>query len=103
MSRIPKSTDWPENSIKRADRIIPPFEIVQKSRHFTSREIEILELLLEGSRLKDIADALGLSEGTVKVYVVRMRAKTHSPTTIKMVVDYALRKERANGQQTASK
>jgi DNA-binding NarL/FixJ family response regulator len=102
MTRIPKSADWPESSIKRADRIIPPFEIVQKSRHFTAREIEILELLLEGFRLKGVADQLGLSEGTVKVYVVRMRAKTNSPTTIKLVVDYALRKERAHGQQTAS-
>jgi DNA-binding NarL/FixJ family response regulator len=41
----------------------------------TSREIEVLELLAQGMRNKEIADALGITEKTARVHVKNLFAK----------------------------
>lgn len=41
----------------------------------TPREIEVIKLIVEGMRYKEIAVELGLSYETVKTYVGRIRKK----------------------------
>jgi DNA-binding NarL/FixJ family response regulator len=41
----------------------------------TVREIEILQLVAEGNRNRDIADRLFISEGTVKVHIQHIMDK----------------------------
>ncbi len=41
----------------------------------TARETEVLELLSKGFAYKEIADQLGISYGTVHVYVARIYKK----------------------------
>ncbi|PQP85155.1 hypothetical protein C0Q44_11900 [Paenibacillus sp. PCH8] len=47
----------------------------QLLEQLTKREKEILEVLMDGSSNKEIADQLGLTEGTVKSYVYRVYGK----------------------------
>jgi DNA-binding NarL/FixJ family response regulator len=51
----------------------------------TSREREILILLAGGARNKDIADALFISERTVKVHVTNLMQKLHANTRTEAV------------------
>jgi DNA-binding NarL/FixJ family response regulator len=46
-----------------------------KNAPLTAREIEVLELVAEGLRNKEIADALGITEETVKVHVKNIFGK----------------------------
>ncbi len=43
----------------------------------TAREIEVLRLLAEGMRNKEIAAALGITEGTAQIHVKNIFAKLH--------------------------
>lgn len=43
----------------------------------TAREIEVLKLLSEGMRNKEIAAALGITEGTAQIHVKNIFAKLH--------------------------
>ncbi|MYN21198.1 response regulator [Rugamonas sp. FT107W] len=59
----------------------------------TPRETEVLELLMEGLRNKQVAAALGTVEKTVKVHRARVMAKmqVRSPTALVRLVDRARR------------
>ncbi|WP_312472488.1 response regulator transcription factor [Neobacillus sp.] len=67
ISRVLQSmeqTSFNENSIK-----------VKLGDHLTPREIEVVELLMEGKSNKQIASSLFLTEGTVKNYISRILDK----------------------------
>jgi DNA-binding NarL/FixJ family response regulator len=51
----------------------------------TSQEIEILQLLADGKRLKEVADEMNLKERTIKIYVSRLHAKMECRTTANAV------------------
>ncbi|MGI0492149.1 response regulator transcription factor [Alkalinema pantanalense CENA528] len=71
-----KSCPPPEPTLSTA----PPPELA----HLTSRELEVLYLLASGSNNREIAEALFLSENTVKNYVtnilsqLRLRDRTQA-------------------------
>jgi DNA-binding NarL/FixJ family response regulator len=61
-------------------KAIPPEIAAQLADHMsdetlTAREIEILQQVAEGSRNRDIADRLFISEGTVKVHIQHIMGK----------------------------
>jgi DNA-binding NarL/FixJ family response regulator len=61
-------------------KAIPPEIAAQLADHMsdetlTVREIEILQLVAEGNRNRDIADRLFISEGTVKVHIQHIMDK----------------------------
>lgn len=47
----------------------------QSAKNLTQRETEILELIARGLRNREIADVLGMSEGTVRIHVSHILAK----------------------------
>ncbi len=51
----------------------------------TGQEKRILKLVVEGKRYKEIADALGLTEQTIKWYGMRLRYKFHASTSSELV------------------
>ena len=66
--------------IRRGKRCVPPDVACRLAEHFaqdmlTAREIEILQLVATGSRNRDIADGLSISEDTVKVHVKHVMEK----------------------------
>src|SRR5260221_854958 len=56
--RPPRSTLFPYTTLFRSPRI-----------ELTDRELEVLRLMAKGLRNKNIANAIGRTEGTVKVHV----------------------------------
>ncbi|HXO28462.1 MAG TPA: response regulator transcription factor [Thermoanaerobaculia bacterium] len=59
---------------------IPPWVAAQLAEHFsdetlTRREVEVLQQLASGSRNREIADRLGITEETVKVHVKHVMEK----------------------------
>jgi DNA-binding NarL/FixJ family response regulator len=55
-----------ERVIRGIDRIAPAFEASALPEPLTKREREVLRLMAAGSSNKEIADALGAAEGTIK-------------------------------------
>jgi len=55
----------------------------------TPREREVVGLLMQGHRTRDIADAMCIERGTVKAYVKRAREKAGARTTIELVAKVA--------------
>jgi DNA-binding NarL/FixJ family response regulator len=49
-------------------------------RHLTSREREVLQLLVIGQSDKEIASALGIRRRTASNYVAEIRAKLDAPS-----------------------
>jgi len=43
--------------------------------HLSPRELDVMKLIVDGRRNKEIADALAISEGTVKIHVSNILAK----------------------------
>jgi DNA-binding NarL/FixJ family response regulator len=63
-----------------------PFVWICSHRHAGGgREIEVLRLIAQGCANKEIAAQLGLSEPTVKTYIVRMLAKLGAPDRTRAV------------------
>ena len=62
-------------------------ELADASRRFelTQRESEILSYLMHGAKANEIAQSLGLAEGTVQNYYKRLLAKTNSRNRASMV------------------
>ncbi len=60
--------------------------------HLTPREMEVLGLLAEGKTNREIADALVLSEGTVKNHVSKIMGKLHANDRAQILVKAARRK-----------
>lgn len=59
-------------------------------RHLTSRELEIVRLVVNGLSNREIADRLTLSRRTVEAHVATALAKTETRTRTQLAV-YALR------------
>lgn len=55
----------------------------------TPREREVVGLLMQGRRTRDIADAMCIERGTVKAYVKRAREKAGARTTLELVAKVA--------------
>ena len=49
--------------------------MVMPEAKLTARELEVVKLIVEGLRYKEIATSLGLSYETIKTYVGRIRKK----------------------------
>lgn len=49
--------------------------MVSPEPKLTARELQVVALIVEGMRYKEIAQSLGLSYETVKTYVGRIRKK----------------------------
>jgi DNA-binding NarL/FixJ family response regulator len=75
-----------EFSVTRSDST-DRVEIVD---NLTSREIDILELVVEGMTNKEIASALNISENTVKIHLRNILDKLHLQNRIQAAV-YAVR------------
>jgi DNA-binding NarL/FixJ family response regulator len=61
-------------------KYVPADVAVQLANHFaedtlTQREVEVLRLIAAGNRNRDVADALSISEDTVKVHVKHVMEK----------------------------
>ncbi len=86
-----------------ADRILQEFREndVRPGQHpdvyeaLTPKEIETLELLVKGDTNREIADALHVSENTVKLYLRNIMEKLHLQNRIQLAV-YAVRKGLVN-------
>jgi len=44
----------------------------------TSRELGVLQMIADGRSNKEIGDALGIVEGTVKLHVTKLLSKLHA-------------------------
>jgi DNA-binding NarL/FixJ family response regulator len=71
---------------KLIDRLlkIPETTHSAASPHLTSRERQVLELILTAQSNREIAAKLGIEERTVKAYVGRLMKKTGSDNRIKL-------------------
>jgi DNA-binding NarL/FixJ family response regulator len=58
----------------------------------TPREMDVLQLLAQGKRNREIADALVLSEGTVKNHISKIMGKLHANDRAQILVKAARRK-----------
>ncbi len=73
---------------RQTDQSLPPqFEARDE---LTSREIEVLELVVEGAKNREIAAALSISENTVKIHLRNILEKLHLQNRIQAAV-YAVR------------
>jgi DNA-binding NarL/FixJ family response regulator len=64
-----------ERVLRGLERIAPRFEASSLPEPLTKREIEVLRLMAGGSSNREIADALGTAEGTVKNHASSVFAK----------------------------
>jgi two-component system nitrate/nitrite response regulator NarL len=77
-----------------ADRILQAFRPTEDESHhgreiqerLTPREVETLELLVQGKTNREIADALSNSENTVKRHLVDIMEKLHLSNRIQLAV-----------------
>ena len=67
-------------AVAAGKRYLPPATAARlveamESERLTPREVDVLKLLAEGQRNREIADALGLAEPTVKIHVNNLLRK----------------------------
>ena len=65
-------------------------KVTDKKFRMTPKEIEILELLVKGESNKEIADALHISENTIKIHLRNIMEKLHLQNRLQIAV-YAVR------------
>jgi two-component system NarL family response regulator len=78
-------------AVAAGQRYLPPATAARlveamESERLTPRELDVLKLLAEGHRNREIADALGLAEPTVKIHVNnllrKLQAKDRTEATV---------------------
>jgi DNA-binding NarL/FixJ family response regulator len=62
-----------------------------KQKELTPQEIKIVKGLIKGLRYKQIAHEIGITEGTVKLYLYRLRDKTGCETNCQLVAMFAVK------------
>ncbi|HEU0202873.1 MAG TPA: response regulator [Burkholderiaceae bacterium] len=87
--RVPELLDWVRRALELARRqrdgqrrraaLLERFELL------TPREREVLQLLTQGARSKDIAQRLGIGVKTVETYRATLLAKTLARNTVELV------------------
>jgi DNA-binding NarL/FixJ family response regulator len=73
-----------------------PQQQVETSNELTPREIEVLEQVVEGATNKEIAEALVITENTVKIHLRNILEKLHLQNRIQAAV-YAVREGLVGG------
>jgi DNA-binding CsgD family transcriptional regulator len=66
-AKPPAGLQWPFRERREASAVAPPAREAKAS--FTEREREIVDLLMQGMSNRQIANALGITEGTVKKHL----------------------------------
>jgi DNA-binding NarL/FixJ family response regulator len=74
-----------------------PLEPAMEIAQLTKQEYKVLELLAKGLLYKEIADELGIREGTVKVHVHHMYEKLHVQNRTEAVLVYLKKQELRGG------
>ena len=64
-----------EHALKRLEETRPEFESLESPDPLTKRELEVLRLMAGGYSNREIGDALGASEGTVKNHISSILSK----------------------------
>jgi DNA-binding NarL/FixJ family response regulator len=92
---LPKSSEKKElvkaiRAVASGEHFLPERLVELLSAHhlsspLSSREIDVLRLVAQGRANKEIAAELGLSEATVKTYLVRVNAKLGAPDRTRAV------------------
>jgi len=59
-------------------------ELLQHWRSLTPREAEVFELVVQGLLNKQVADRLGIAEGTVKIHRGRVMEKMAAPSVAEL-------------------
>jgi len=59
---------------------------IDKNNFFTNREIEVLQLSIEGSSIKQISEKLQISNRTVEQHQAQLMEKTNSNTMIEVMI-----------------
>ena len=59
----------------------------------TDRHREVLRLIAQGLRARDVANRLWLSESTVKQHLAEVRWRLHAPSTTRAVVIALIQRE----------
>ncbi|UCC87405.1 MAG: response regulator transcription factor [Anaerolineales bacterium] len=72
----------------------------EEGDELTSREIEVLELVVEGNTNKEIAESLSITENTVKIHLRNILEKLHLQNRIQAAV-YAVRQGLVGHSQQA--
>jgi DNA-binding NarL/FixJ family response regulator len=72
----------------------------EEGDELTSREIEVLELVVEGNTNKEIAESLSITENTVKIHLRKILEKLHLQNRIQAAV-YAVRQGLVGHSQQA--
>jgi two-component system response regulator NreC len=84
----PEATTTLANGLTQPFSPPPPVETEKKA--LSSREVQVLKLIVEGKRNKEIADALKVSTKSIETYRSRLMAKLHC-SGIADLVRYAIR------------
>jgi DNA-binding NarL/FixJ family response regulator len=67
---------------------LPPQRMSDRNSSLTSRETEILELLIQGHIDKEIAEHLGISRETVRTHFGKIFSKLNARTRTEAAVRY---------------
>jgi DNA-binding NarL/FixJ family response regulator len=76
--------------------------ICRRQVHLTPRERQLIGLVVQGCRNKEIAYALGISEGTVKVYLSRLFPKVGATDRLSLAL-IGLRNVQANSRHSVKR
>jgi two-component system, NarL family, nitrate/nitrite response regulator NarL len=79
------------------DRSLTTTLLTMRPVHLTKREGELVTLLAHGLKNKEIATALDISEGTVKVYISRLFEKVGAKDRLELAL-YGLRNMNRTGE-----
>ncbi|WP_020529386.1 LuxR C-terminal-related transcriptional regulator [Flexithrix dorotheae] len=69
------------------DPNVPKFEKITNSNFFTTRELEIIQLLSEGKSTKEIADFLSVSIHTISTHKKNILKKSKAANTTQLIAD----------------